>query len=139
MHRKNFWTNESMQEPRKKFYRLQVQHYDPSAPYRRSWGTYKIKRGLTLCYNYRRPGHLAKECPGVGPICICCKIVGHEFEYCPRMISKVEQMNKSQENTSILENHKEKESEKSQTMLVQLKEVMDDHKDINLPEILKEK
>jgi hypothetical protein len=34
----------------------------------------------------------------------------------------------------MLENHKKKESE---TMLLQLKEVMDDHRDISLPEILK--
>jgi hypothetical protein len=31
MHRKNFWTNKWMQEPRKNFCRLQVYHYDPSA------------------------------------------------------------------------------------------------------------
>jgi hypothetical protein len=36
----------------------------------------------------------------------------------------------------MLKNHTEKESD---TMLIQLKEVMDDHIDINLPEILKEK
>jgi hypothetical protein len=42
-------------------------------------------------------GHLAKECPGIGPICICCKIVGHEVEDCPRMIAKVETMNMRQE------------------------------------------
>jgi hypothetical protein len=90
MHRKNFWTNKWMQEPRKNFCRLQVQHCDPSAQYRRGWGTYKRKRGLTLCYNCRRLGHLAKECPGTGPICLCCKIVGHEVEDCPRMIAKVE-------------------------------------------------
>jgi hypothetical protein len=50
-----------------------------------------------LCYNYRRPGHLAKECPGTGPICLCCNIVGHEVEYCPRMIAKVEGMSKRKE------------------------------------------
>jgi hypothetical protein len=31
MHRKSSWTNKWMQEPRKNFCRLQVQHYDPSA------------------------------------------------------------------------------------------------------------
>jgi hypothetical protein len=31
MHRKGFWTNKWMQEPRKNFCRLQVQHFDPSA------------------------------------------------------------------------------------------------------------
>jgi hypothetical protein len=59
------------------------------------------------------------------------------------MIAKVEEMNMRQENykegqetKDMLKNHMEKESE---TMLVQLKEVMDDHKNISLPEILKEK
>ena len=31
MHRNIFWTNKWMQEPRKNFCRLQVQHCDPSA------------------------------------------------------------------------------------------------------------
>jgi hypothetical protein len=35
MHRKNFWTNKWMQEPRKNFCRLQVQHCDPGTQYRR--------------------------------------------------------------------------------------------------------
>jgi hypothetical protein len=39
----------------------------------------------------------------------------------------------------MLENQKEKESKKAQTMFVQLKEAMDDHKDVSLSEILKEK
>jgi hypothetical protein len=51
MHRKNFWANKWMQEPRKNFCRLQVQHCDPSAQYRKCWGSFKRKRGLTLCYN----------------------------------------------------------------------------------------
>jgi hypothetical protein len=80
------------------FCRLQVQHCDPSVQYRRGWNSFKIKRGLTLCYNCRRPGHLAKECPGIGPICLCCKDIGHEVEDCPRMIAKVEKMNMRQEN-----------------------------------------
>jgi hypothetical protein len=139
MHRKNFWTNKWMHEPRKKICTLQVHHCDPSAQYMRGWGTLKRKRGLTLCYNYRISGHIAKEFPGVGPICLCCKTIGHEVEDCPRMNAKVEQMNMSQKSKSMLENHKEKESEKARTMLVQLKEVMDDHKDVSLSEILKEK
>jgi hypothetical protein len=144
MHRKSFWIDKWMQEPRKNF--LQVQHCDPNAQYKRDWGTYKRKRGLTLCYNCRRPGHLAMEFLGTGPICLCCKIVGHEFEDCPRIIDKVERMNIRQENYEgsqetkvILENHKEKELEKSQTTLLHLKETMDAHKDISLPEILKVK
>jgi hypothetical protein len=51
-----------------------------------------------LCYNCRRPRHLAKECPGIGPICLCCKSIGHKFEDCRRMISKVEKMNMRLEN-----------------------------------------
>ena len=33
MHRKNVWTNEWMQDPRKNF--LQVSYYDPSAQYKK--------------------------------------------------------------------------------------------------------
>jgi uncharacterized transporter YbjL len=58
------------------------------------------------------------------------------------MISKVENMNKRQENykegqetKDMLKSHKEK----SHTMLIRLKQEMDDHRDISLPEILKEK
>ena len=117
MHRESFWTNNWMREPRKNFCRLQVQHCDPSAQYRRGWGKYKRKRGLTLCYNCRILGHIAKEFHGIGPICLCCKICGHEVEDCPKMIDKVERMNIRQENyegnqetKSMLENNKEKES-----------------------------
>ena len=39
MHRKNVWTNEWMQDPRKSF--LQASHHDPSVQYRRNWGTSK--------------------------------------------------------------------------------------------------
>jgi hypothetical protein len=98
MHRKNFWTNKWMQEPRKNFCRLQIQHCDPSAQYKRGWNSFKRKRGLTLCYNCRRPRHLAKEFPGTCPICLCCKAIGHEVEDFPRMIAKVEKMNMRQEN-----------------------------------------
>jgi hypothetical protein len=53
------------------------------------------------------------------------------------MIAKVEQINISQENKSMLED--QKESEKVQNTLVQFKEMMNNHKDISLPKILKEK
>jgi hypothetical protein len=139
MHRKNCWTNKWMQDPRKNF--LQTHHCDPSAQYRKGWGSFKRKRGLTLCYSCRRPGHLAKECPGRGPIFLCCKATGHEVLDFPRMIAKVEKMNMRQENheegqetKNMLKNQKE-----SETILLQMKETLNDHRDINLSEILKEK
>ena len=59
------------------------------------------------------------------------------------MIAKVEKMDMRQENykegkqtKDMLENHKENELE---TMLLQLKETMNDHRDISLPESLKAK
>jgi hypothetical protein len=98
MHRKKNWTNKWMQEPRMNFCRLQVHHSDPSVQSKKGWGSFKRKRGLTMCYNCTRSGNLAKECPGTGPICLCCKSSGHEVEDCPRMIAKVEKMNMRQEN-----------------------------------------
>jgi hypothetical protein len=69
-----------------------------------------------MCYNCRKPGHLAKEFPSIGPICLWCKAIGHEVEDCPRMIAKVENMNMRQENSKssqeskdMLKNHTEKE------------------------------
>jgi hypothetical protein len=57
--------------------------------------------------------HIAKGCPGIGPICICCKTVDHEVLDFPRMIDKVEKMNTRQENyeegketKDMLKNHK---------------------------------
>ena len=58
MHIKNVWTNKWMQDPRKNL--LQLRSYDISAQYRRSWGSFKRKRGLTLCCSCRKLGHLAK-------------------------------------------------------------------------------
>ena len=42
MHRKNVWTNQWMQDPRKNF--LQASYHDPSAQYRKGWGSFKTKR-----------------------------------------------------------------------------------------------
>jgi hypothetical protein len=121
MHRKNCWTNKCMQDPRNNF--LQIHHCDPSAQYRKVWGSFKRKRGLTLCYNCRRPGHLAKECPSRGPIFLCCKATGHEVLENPRMIAKVEKMNmrqedheEGQETKNMLKNQKE-----SETVLLHMK------------------
>jgi hypothetical protein len=66
--------------------------------YRKSWESFKRKRGLTLCYSCRNLGHLAKECPGRRPSCLCCKAMDHEVLDCPRMIARLEGMNTRQEN-----------------------------------------
>jgi hypothetical protein len=141
MHRKKFWTNKWMQEPRKNCCRLQVHHCDPNVQYRKGWGSFKIKRGLTLCYNFTRVGHLDTECSSTGLICLCCKSIGHRVEDFPRVITKVEKMNMIQENyeggqrtEDMLENQKELE-----IMLLQLRETLNDDRDISLPEIFKEK
>jgi hypothetical protein len=65
----------------------------------------------------------------------------HEVLDCARMIAKVGQMNMRQENPeegqetkNMLKNQKE-----SETALLQIKETLNDHRDINLSEVLKEK
>jgi hypothetical protein len=139
MHRKNVWTNRWMQDPRKNL--LQASYHDPGAQYRKSWGSFKRKRGLTLCYSCRKPGHLAKECPGGRTNCLCCKAMDHEVLDFPRMIDRLEKMNIEQEKpkgdqeTQIIE-EPQKESE---IMLLKMKDTLNDHRDINLLEILKKK
>jgi hypothetical protein len=66
--------------------------------YKKGWGSFKRKRGLTLCYSCRIPRRLAKECPGVGPTFISCKYIGHVVLDFPKMIAKFEKMNMRQEN-----------------------------------------
>jgi hypothetical protein len=134
MHRKNFWTNQWMQDPRKKF--LQASHHDPSAQYKKSWGSWKRKRGLTLCYSCRRPRHIAKEFPGRNPSCLYCKAMDHEVLDCTRMITRLEKMNmeKGQETKIIEEPQKE-----SKIMLLKMKETLDEHNDASLSKIFKEK
>ena len=120
---------------------MQVQHYDPSAQYIRGWGTFKRKRGFTLCYNCKRPGHLAKEFPSRRPSCICCKAMDHEVLDCPRMIAKVEKMNTKQENDETSQETKDmiEPMKESETVLLQMKETLNDHRNNNLSEVLKEK
>ena len=91
MHRNNVWTNKWMQDPRNNF--LQARYHDPSVQYKRSWESFKRKRGVTLCYSYRRPGHLAKEFPRKKLSFLCCKSLDHEVLDCPRMIANIEGMN----------------------------------------------
>jgi hypothetical protein len=95
MHINNVWTNKWMQDPRKNLF--QFISYDPSAKYKRGWGSFKRKRGLTLCYSCRKSRHVAKECPGGRPSFLCCKALDHEVLDCPRMIAKLEGMNLNQE------------------------------------------
>jgi hypothetical protein len=48
MHRKNVWTNKWMHDPKNNF--LQV-----IAQYKKGWGSFKKKIGLSLCYSCKRP------------------------------------------------------------------------------------
>jgi hypothetical protein len=136
MHRKNVWTNKWMQNPRKNF--LQASYHDPSAQYRKGWGSFKRKRGLTLCYSCRRPGHLAKEFPSGRSSCLCCKALDHEVLDYPRIISKLERLDLNEENPKaapeIAKFHKEFEK-----VLLQMKDTLNDHQHFRLSEIFKEK
>ena len=128
--KKNVWTNKWVQDPRNIF--LQVNYYDPSVQYKKGWGSFQRKRRLTLCYNCRRSGHLAKECPSRIPSCICCKAMDYEVLDCPRMIAKVQNIRQEnheggQETKTMEESQKE-----SETVLLQMKEALNDHRDTNL-------
>ena len=132
MHRKNVWTNKWMQDPRKKF--LQASYHDPGAQYRRIWGSFNRKRGLTLCYSCRRLGHLAKEFPGGRSSCLCCKALDHEVLDFSRMIANIEGMNLNEEkpkedpkNKIVAESRKE-----SEKVLLHMKETLNDHQHVRL-------
>jgi hypothetical protein len=113
-----------MQDPRNNF--LQVSYYDPSVQYRKGWGSFKRKRGLTLCYNCIIPGHLAKECPGRRSSSLCCRAMDHEVLDCPRMISKIEGMNLKEENPKANPKITEPRRE-SDKMLLHIQDTLNDH------------
>jgi hypothetical protein len=65
----------------------------------------------------------------------------HEVLDCPRMIAKVDKMNMRQEKHETCQETKDmtEPQKESETALLRMKETMNDHRDINLSEILKEK
>jgi glutamate synthase domain-containing protein 2 len=65
----------------------------------------------------------------------------HEVLDCPRMIAKVENMNMKQEKYETWQETKDmiEPQKESKTVLLQMKETLNDHKNINLSEVLKEK
>jgi hypothetical protein len=136
VHKNNFWTNKWMQDPRKKC--LQVSYYDPSVHHKKSWESFKRKRGLTLYYSCRKPVHHAKECPERRPSFLCCKAMDHEVLYFPRMIAKLKGKNMRQENPKADPEMVEPQKE-SKKVLLQIKETLNDHRHVNLSEIFKEK
>jgi hypothetical protein len=139
MHRKNAWTKKWMHGPRKNFF--QISYYDSSAQCRKDWVSFNRKRGLILCYSCKRLGHLAKEFPDRRPSCLCCKDMDHEVLDFPIMIAKIQRMNMREENpkegqeTATMEEPR-KESE---NVLLQMKETLNDHRNVNLSKIFKEK
>jgi hypothetical protein len=65
----------------------------------------------------------------------------HEVLDCPRMIARIEKLNMEQANSEgDQENKIMKEPQKeSKIMLLKIKEALDDHKDVSLSKIFKEK
>jgi hypothetical protein len=63
----------------------------------------------------------------------------HEVLDCPRMISKVEKMNMKQENDETRQETKDmiEPQKESEIVLLQMKETLNDHININLLEVLK--
>jgi hypothetical protein len=65
----------------------------------------------------------------------------HEVLDCPRMIAKVEEMNMKQENYETCQETKDmiEPPKELENVLLQMKETLNDHRNINLSEVLKEK
>ena len=78
------------------------------------------------------------ECLGERPSCLCCKALDHEVLDFPRMIVKLERMNLNEQNPKIVVeiDKSQKESEK---VLIQMKQTLKEHKNVQLLEIFKEK
>jgi hypothetical protein len=125
-----------MQDPRKKC--LQVSYYYPSMQYRKSWESFKRKRGLTLYYSCRKLRHLANEFPWRRLSCLCCKSMDREVLDFPRMIAKLEGMNMKQENPKAYLEMEEPEKD-LENVLLQIKETLNDHRHVILSNIFKEK
>ena len=95
-----------------------------------------------MCYNCRRPRHIAKDCHEVGPACLYCQLVGHQVEDCPRLIAKLEEQDikkgvvkENLEHKKVLGNHREKRMEDFQALLDERKA----HTNVSLSKSLKEK
>jgi hypothetical protein len=95
----------------------------------KGWGSFKIKRGLTLCYSCIRMRHLDKECLDRRPSCLCCKAMDHEVLDCPKMNVNLDRMNmgpedpKKGQDTEIME----EPQKKSEDVFLQTKEALNDH------------
>jgi hypothetical protein len=65
----------------------------------------------------------------------------HEVLDCPRMVDRLEKMNMEQANSKGDQETKivEEPQKESEIMLLKIKETLDDHKDVSLSEIFKEK
>jgi hypothetical protein len=65
----------------------------------------------------------------------------HEVLDFPRMIARLEKLNMEQENSEGDQETKiiEEPQKESENMLLKIKETLDDHKDVSLLEIFKEK
>jgi hypothetical protein len=97
-----------------------------------------MKERVNPLLQLQKTGHLAKECPGGRPSCLCCKALDHEVLDFPRMIAKLERMNLNEKNPKanpeIVETQKE-----SEKVLLQMKDTLNDHRHVRLSEIFKEK
>jgi hypothetical protein len=117
---------------------LQTRYHNPSAQYKRGWGSFKRKRGLTLCNSCRRPRHLAKEFSGGRHSCLFCKALDHEVLDFPRMIAKMEGVNLKEEKLKA-DPEITKPQRESDNMLLQIQDTLNDHQHVILSEVFNKK